>query len=164
MKLFENKLKELYWSEKTLIKVIKKMIGSVRSEKLNDVLSDHLTETEKQVLRIEYIFKIIEKKAVPKKYEVMCSVIKEAVLTIDKREPGNRYDAAINSAIKIIELHEISSYREICEIAKNLRLIIAVEFLEVTLKMEEAVYEKLSVMTFNEVNIETECGIETGAY
>src|SRR6187401_2840495 len=61
MKLFENELKDIYWAEKALTKAIPKMIKNATSEELIDALTNHLSETEGQVTRVEQVFATIGK-------------------------------------------------------------------------------------------------------
>jgi len=44
MKLFEDSLKDIYWSEKALIKAILKMIKNATSEELIEALKNYLEE------------------------------------------------------------------------------------------------------------------------
>ena len=78
MKLFEDELKDIYWAEKALTKAIPKMIKNATSQELIDALTNHLSETEGQVTRVEKVFASIGKNAVAKKCEAMDGLIKEA--------------------------------------------------------------------------------------
>lgn len=53
MKLFKAELKDIFWAEKALAKVIPKMTKNATCQGLNDALTSHLAETTNQVIRLE---------------------------------------------------------------------------------------------------------------
>ncbi|MFN3916162.1 MAG: ferritin-like domain-containing protein [Flavobacteriales bacterium] len=120
MKLFEDELKDIYWAEKALTKAIPKMIKNATSEELIDTLTNHLSETENQIIRLEQVFKLIDKKAVAKKCEAMEGLIKEAESIMDSCEGGAMCDAGIILAAQKVEHYEIASYGTLRAFAKIL--------------------------------------------
>jgi ferritin-like metal-binding protein YciE len=154
MKLFEDELKDIYWAEKALTRAIPKMIKNATSQELVDALTNHLSETEGQVARIEQVFASVEKTAVAKKCEAMDGLIKEAVEIMDSCEEGAMCDAGIISAGQKVEHYEIATYGTLRQFAETLGLTDAVELLEATLNEEKAADEKLSEVAMSAVNIE----------
>ena len=61
MELFEDGLKDIYFAEKALLKAIPTMIGNATSDYLIDASTNHLAETENQVIRLESVFASIDK-------------------------------------------------------------------------------------------------------
>ncbi len=154
MKLFEDELKDIYWAEKALTKAIPKMIKNASSPELMHALTIHLTETEKQVARVEDVFASIDKKAVAKKCEAMEGLIKEAGEIMASCETGAMRDAGIIAAGQKVEHYEIASYGTLCQFAETLGLSKAVKLLTATLEEEKAADEQLSKVAITAVNIE----------
>lgn len=154
MKLFEDELKDIYWAEKALTKAIPKMIKKATSPELVDALTNHLEETNNQVMRAEQVFESIGKKPVAKKCEAMEGLIKEAEGIMADTESGAMRDAGIISAGQKVEHYEIASYGTLRQFAETLGLTDAVELLEETLEEEKAADEKLTEVAVSAVNVE----------
>src|SRR6185436_1700373 len=154
MKLFEDELKDVYWSEKALTKAIPKMIKNATSEELIEALENHLAETEEQVKRVEQVFEALGKKATAKKCEAMEGLIKEAEEIMEECEEGPMCDAGIISAGQKVEHYEIASYGTLRQFAETLGLDDAVQLLQATLDEEKAADEKLTEVAVSAVNIE----------
>jgi ferritin-like metal-binding protein YciE len=144
MKLFEGELKDLYWAENALSKAIPTMITNATSQELKDVLTSHLAETGKQVVRLEQVFESIDKKATAKKCLAMEGLIKEAEEKMESGEGGAKCDSGIISSAQKVEHYEISSYATLCQFAETLGLSKAETLLEATLNEERATETKLS--------------------
>lgn len=154
MKLFEDELKDIYWAEKALTKAIPKMIKKATSPELIEALTNHLEETNNQVMRAEEVFESIGKKPVAKKCEAMEGLIKEAEEIMADTESGPMRDAGIISAGQKVEHYEIASYGTLRQFAETLGLTDAVELLEETLEEEKAADEKLTEVAVCAVNVE----------
>ena len=154
MKLFEDELKDIYWAEKALTKAIPKMIKNATSQELIDALTNHLSETEGQVTRVEKVFASIGRNAVAKKCEAMDGLIKEAAEIMESCDEGAMCDAGIISAGQKVEHYEIASYGTLRQFAETLSLPDVVELLEATLNEEKAADEKLSEVAMSAVNVE----------
>ena len=154
MKLFEDGLKDIYWAEKALTKAIPKMIKNATSQELIEALENHLSETERQVERVEQIFGILEKKASAKKCEAMEGLIKEGQGIMDECEDGSMMDAGIIGAGQKIEHYEIASYGTLRTFAETLGLEDVAELLEETLEEEKAADEKLTEVAVGAINVQ----------
>lgn len=154
MKLFEEELKDIYWAEKALTKVIPKMIKNATSTELIEALDNHLMETEEQVKRVEKVFELTGQKAVAKKCEAMEGLIKEAGEIMEECEEGAMRDAGIISAGQKVEHYEIASYGTLRQFAETLGLPEAVALLEETLNEEKNADEKLTEVALSAVNVE----------
>ncbi len=153
MKLFEDELKDIYWAEKALTKAIPKMVKNATSTELIDALENHLSETQKQITRLEKVFDSIDKKAVAKKCEAMDGLIKEGTEIMEECEEGAMCDAGIISAAQKIEHYEIASYGTLRQFAETLELTEAVDLLEQTLEEEKAADQKLTEVAVSAVNV-----------
>ncbi|MCA1801676.1 MAG: ferritin-like domain-containing protein [Rhodothermaceae bacterium] len=154
MKLFEDQLKDIYWAEKALKKALPAMIKNASSSKLVDALKSHLTETEKQVTRLEQVFESIDKKASAKKCDAMDGLIKESEEIMESCEEGAMCDAGIISAGQKVEHYEIATYGTLRQFAETLGLTEAVSLLEATLKEEKAADRKLSELAMDAINLD----------
>lgn len=154
MKLFEDELKDIYWAEKALLKAIPKMIDNATSEDLIDALTNHLSETEEQVTRLEQVFESFDKKAKAVKCDAMEGLIKEAESIMEECEPGAMCDAGIISAGQKIEHYEIASYGTLRQFAETLGLDEAAELLQTTLDEEKAADETLTEVAVSAINVE----------
>ena len=70
-KFMIDSLKDMYWAEKHLTKVLPRIEKAATSEELKQALQDHLTVTEEQVARLEQVFEILGKRPQAKKCEAM---------------------------------------------------------------------------------------------
>jgi ferritin-like metal-binding protein YciE len=154
MKLFEDELRDIYWAEKALTKAIPQMIDHATAPELVEALTNHLAETENQILRLEQVFQSIDKKAIAKKCEAMEGLIKEAKSIMESCEEGAMCDAGIISAGQKVEHYEIATYGTLRQFAETLGLQEAVTLLEETLDEEKAADEKLSEVATFAINIE----------
>lgn len=154
MKLFKDELKDIYWAEKALTKAIPTMINNATSSELIEALTNHLAETENQVIRLEEVFASIDMKANGIKCAAMEGLIKEAGVIMESCEPGAMRDAGIISAGQKVEHYEIATYGTLRQFAETLGLDEAVELLQATLDEEKAADEKLTEVAMQAINIE----------
>ncbi|MBL0052576.1 MAG: DUF892 family protein [Bacteroidetes bacterium] len=98
LKLFEDELKGIYWAEKVIAKTLIRLIKNATSAQLIDTLKINLEETIIHVIRLEDVFKSLDKTPVTKKCESLEVLIKETGEIIDSCEEGAMCDAAIISA------------------------------------------------------------------
>jgi ferritin-like metal-binding protein YciE len=154
MELFEDGLKDIYFAEKALLKAIPKMIDNATSEELIGALTNHLAETENQVLRLEEVFESIDKKAEAVKCEAMVGLIKEATEIMDECEEGSMRDAGIIAAAQKVEHYEIATYGTLRQFAETLGLTKAATLLAETLEEEKAADVKLTEVAVEAINIE----------
>jgi ferritin-like metal-binding protein YciE len=152
MELFENALKEMYWTEKALIKAMPKLIKYSSSRHLIDVLEKHLAETQEQVVMLERVFAIMDKKPASRRCEAMEGLIKEGEEIIKDTEEGPQRDAGIIAASRKVEHYEIASYSTLCFFARTLNLEDAAAILEEILGQEkdaDTTLAELAIITIN---------------
>lgn len=154
MQLFEDELKDIYWAENALTKAIPKMIKNATSPELIEALTNHLAETENQIIRLEQVFVSIDRKATGIKCLAMEGLIKEAGEIMESCEAGAMRDAGIISAGQKVEHYEIATYGTLRQFAETLGLKEAVELLLANLNEEKAADEKLSEVAMQAINVE----------
>lgn len=158
--LFIDELKDIYWSEKALVKAIPKMVKNATSEELVEALSGHLEETKQHVSRLEQVFSSINENAQAKKCEAMAGLIEEAEGLMEETEVGVVRDAGIISAAQKVEHYEIATYGTLATFAKTLGEEEAAELLHETLLEEKTADEKLSEIAESSINAEAADGDE----
>ncbi len=154
MELFEDGLKDIYFAEKALLKAIPTMIDNATSDDLIDALTNHLAETENQIVRLESVFESINKKAEAVKCDAMVGLIKEATSIMEECEEGSMRDAGIIAAAQKVEHYEIATYGTLRQFAETLGLTEAASLLEQTLDEEKAADAKLTEVAVEAINVE----------
>ena len=152
--LFEDGLKDIYWAEKALTKALPLMAKNATSAELIDAITNHLTETEEHVTRLEQVFQSIGKKATAKKCDAMEGLIEEGKSILEETEVGVVRDAGIIAASQKIEHYEIATYGTLRQFAETLGLTEAASLLELTLDEEKGADKKLTEVAVNAVNLE----------
>jgi ferritin-like metal-binding protein YciE len=140
--LFQDGLKDIYWAEKALTKALPKMIKNATSPQLKKAITDHLAETEKQVIRLEDCFAALGKKAQAKKCDAMQGLLDEGKGIMEETIPGAVRDAGIISASQKVEHYEIATYGTLAAFAKVLKQEACLKLLLKTLD-EETLADKL---------------------
>jgi len=153
---FEDELKDIYWAEKHLTKVLPKMQKAATAQQLKDALGDHLKTTETHVTRLEQVFEMLGKKAQAKKCDAMAGITEEGQGIIDETEKGTATrDVGIILAGQKVEHYEIATYGGLAQLAKTLGLNDVADILETTLGEEKEADELLTEIAENNINYES---------
>ncbi|MDR7370224.1 ferritin-like domain-containing protein [Flavobacterium aquidurense] len=152
--LFVDSLKDIYWAEKALVKALPKMAKNATSQNLITAINDHLAVTQKQVARLEEVFKSVGEKAVAKKCDAMEGLIKEGESILEETESGPVRDAGIIAASQKIEHYEIATYGTLAAFATTLGEDDAVLLLEKTLAEEKEADVTLTEAAYNTINFD----------
>jgi len=116
---FKEKLKILYWTEKTILKAIPGMIRNAKSEELVEALEYHRSINKEQVLRLEAVFALINIIPEAKHHNPIALLIKEAEKTLQSNK-GMVRDAEAISLIQEVQHLEIALYGSLCSFARTL--------------------------------------------
>lgn len=155
-KFFHDELKDIYWAEKHLIKILPKMSRAAYSEKLKKAFQDHLTETQKQVWRLEKVFNLIGEKPRAKKCEAMEGITKEGSGIIEETKSGTATrDVGLIMSAQKVEHYEIATYGSLIQLAKTLGLENCADILVETLTEEKLADEALSDIAENSINYQS---------
>jgi ferritin-like metal-binding protein YciE len=143
--LLIRQLKDLYWAEKHLLTALPKMKEAASTKTLMQVFSNHLAVTEKQVVKLEKIFSVLEEKAQSNKCQTMEGLTRDADQMIDDTTEGTRTrDAGLIIAAQRVEHYEIASYGSLAQLARTVGEIETAELLEEILAEEEEADQALS--------------------
>lgn len=137
-KFFLDGLKDMYFAEKHILEALPKMKEAATTEELQDAFEDHHLVTQKQVSRLEKVFKLIGESAEAKKCDAIIGIVKEGENIIKETEEGSMTrDAALIIAAQKVEHYEIASYGGLVALAETLQLERAADLLQMTLEEEE---------------------------
>lgn len=142
--LFISELKEIYATEKAIVKLLPSVIKMTRSTKLRDVISQHLREGESQVMRLEQIFSELNESKANAKCLPIEGMIHEWKHVVKAHYDDDVQDAAIISFLQKIEHYEIASYGTLRTFAKHLNLASLEVLLKESAKEEGAADKKLT--------------------
>jgi ferritin-like metal-binding protein YciE len=144
--LFLHQLEDLYYAENQIIKSLPKMIDLATNRDLSTGLRLHLEETEKQVERLNQVFKKLGKEPKGADCPAIDGLIKEADATAGDIADKTVLDAAIVGAAQAIEHYEISRYGTAIAWAEELGHDDVVRFLTTNLNEEKAANTKLNTI------------------
>lgn len=152
---FHDELKDIYWAEKHLLKVLPKMAKAATSEELKQSFTEHLEVTRGQVERLEQAFEILGKRAQGKKCEAMDGITKEGESIIEDTEKGSlTRDVGLIMAGQKVEHYEIATYGSLAQLAKTLGRTDIADLMGQTLEEEKAADEMLTSIAENNINVE----------
>jgi ferritin-like metal-binding protein YciE len=150
--LFVEELRDMYDAEKRLIKALPKIARHVQSDELRSALTEHLRQTEKQVTRLEQVFRSIDETPKGKKCDGMMGILEEGNTAMEELEEGPVLDAALIAGCQKVEHYEIASYGTLAYFAELMGHERAKELLGTTLDEEKAADEKLNAIAKSDVN------------
>jgi ferritin-like metal-binding protein YciE len=154
--LFEETLKDIYYTEKAILKALPKMAKKASSKKLQTAFTKHQKETEKQVDRLEQVFELLGKRASGKKCPAIDGIIEEGEEVMKEARDDTIRDAAMLAAAQSVEHYEISRYGTLVAWAEKMEMSDAAELLQATLDEEKATDEALTALAESEINVEAE--------
>jgi len=141
---FHDELRDMLSAEKQLVKTLPKMVKKATCEKLTTALEEHLSETEKQVERVEKAFGETGRSPRAKTCEAMKGLITEAEDMLKREAEPSVRDALIIACAQKMEHYEIATYGTLCTWAESLGYDNALQLLKQNINEEETADEKLS--------------------
>jgi ferritin-like metal-binding protein YciE len=152
--LFEVELKDMYWAEKAMLPVLKKMAKNACSIDLIRALKKHLNDTEEHIIRLERTFEAVGCKIVLRKSEAIEGLIKECEIIMKGTEFGDVRDAGIISTTQKMEHYEIATYGTLYAFAVTLGEDKAEELMAITLDEEKKIDALLTKIALEKINPE----------
>jgi ferritin-like metal-binding protein YciE len=135
--LFLAGLKDVYYTEKQILRALPKMAKAAGSDELRQTFEKHRGETEGQVERLEQVFESMGKKAQGKTCPAIQGIIEEGKEVMETFADSDALDAGLVAAAQSVEHYEISRYGTLRTWAQELGMTKAVELLEETLDEEK---------------------------
>jgi ferritin-like metal-binding protein YciE len=144
--LFLHGLQDVYYAENQIVKALPKMIDKATNRDLSKGLKDHLGETEKQIGRLDQVFKLLEQKPKGVKCPAIDGIIAEADELAGEVADKQVLDAAIVGSAQAVEHYEIARYGTLIAWADKLGRDDIVRLLTTNLNEEKAADKKLSTV------------------
>ena len=149
--LFVEELRDIYDGEKRLLRALPKMAKAAESDELQTAFTTHAKETERQVSRLEQVFRSIGETARGKKCDGIMGIVEEGNHAMEELD-GAVLDAALIAGAQKVEHYEIATYGTLAYFAELLGQDRAKDLLGETLEEEKAADEKLSTIARSDVN------------
>src|SRR3954470_10337665 len=105
--LFLNELRDIYHAEKQLLKALPRMAKAAQSSRLQTAFTKHLGETERQVVRLEKVFRQLGAAARRKRCQGMEGIVEEGKEILEEDGQEAVIDAALIAAAQKVEHYEI---------------------------------------------------------
>jgi ferritin-like metal-binding protein YciE len=151
--LYVEELKDLYDAENQIVKAMPKMIKKASDPRLQRAFTTHLRQTERQVKRLERIFRMLGESPKGKKCVGMKGLIDEAKELIDEKPEPEVLDAGLISKAQHVEHYEMAGYGTVRTYARLLGYPEQAELLQATLD-EEGKTDHLLTALSQALNVE----------
>jgi ferritin-like metal-binding protein YciE len=158
--LYIDELKDLYSAENQLVKALPKMAKAASHPELKRAFETHLRQTERQVERLERIFKELDTSPRGKKCVGMEGLIKEGQELMKEKPDPDVLNAGLISKAQHVEHYEIAGYGTVRTYAEQLGMDRQAQLLQQTLDEEAEADKLLSQIAETSVNLEAEVGGE----
>ena len=144
--LFQHELQDIYYAEHQILKSLPTMIDKATNRDLATALRNHLEETNKQVDRLDQVFKKLDMQPKGTDCPAIDGIIKEADATAGEIDDKQVLDAAIVANAQAVEHYEICRYGTIIAWAEELGHDEVVRLLTTNLNEEKAANAKLNTV------------------
>ena len=134
--LFINLLKDMYYSEKQILRALPKMAKKADSAELRRAFEDHLKETEGQVERLEQVFALCDTRVAGKTCPAIKGILEEGEKDLKEATDPDVRDAGMIADAQAVEHYEIARYGTLIAWARQLGLKDAAGLLQQTLEQE----------------------------
>src|SRR5437868_666842 len=101
--LFEDTLRDMYYAEKKLTKILPKMAKKATTPELADAFTSHAEETQGQVDRLEQVFKMIDKTPRAKKCEALEGLSAEGDHVMEEAQEEGVMDVGLIASAQAVE-------------------------------------------------------------
>jgi ferritin-like metal-binding protein YciE len=139
-------LQDIYYAEQQITKALPKMIDQATNRDLALGLKNHLEETNKQIERLDQVFKKLSKQPSGADCQAIDGLIKESDDTSGEVQDKSVLDAAIIANAQAVEHYEIARYGTLIAWAEELGHDDIVRSLTTNLNEEKAANTKLNTI------------------
>ena len=150
--LFQDTLKDIYYAENKILKALPKMAKAAQSDELKAAFEKHLKQTERQVSRLEKVFKLIGQAPRGKKCAAIEGIIEEGSEIMTEFKGAPALDAGLVSSGQAVEHYEIARYGTLKRWAEMMGLDQAVSLLDETLNEEKDTDATLTELADSMIN------------
>src|ERR1700684_1726276 len=139
-------LQDIYYAENQIVKSLPKLIDKATNRDLTKGLKDHLEETEKQVARLEQVFRLLDQEPNGVKCPAIDGLISGAEDVAGEVADKTVLDAAIVGSAQAVEHYEMARYGTLIAWAEELGHDEIVRLLNTNLNEEKAANTKLNTV------------------
>ena len=107
---FLDELRDTYDAEKQVLRALPRMVSAANSSILKTAFGSHLTETKRQVERLEKAFKSLGHPAKGKHCDGMAGILKEGAAVMEADHDEMTMDACLIAAAQRVEHYEMAAY------------------------------------------------------
>ena len=154
--LYVDELKDLYSAEKQLLKALPRMAKNATNPQLKEAFTNHLSETEGHVERLEHVFELLGERPGGKKCVGMEGLIEEAKELLEEDPEEEVLDAGLISKAQHVEHYEMAGYGVVRTYARQLGFGDQAELLQRTLEEEGKADKLLTQIAVMAVNVQAE--------
>jgi ferritin-like metal-binding protein YciE len=154
--LYIDQLKDLYDAENQILKALPKMVKAASDRELQRAFTQHEKITQRQVQRLERIFKDLEHSPRGKKCVGMQGLIEEAQELIKETDDADTLDAGLIAKAQHVEHYEMAGYGTVRTYAQHLGLERHAQLLQETLDEEGEADKRLTQLAESSINIEAQ--------
>ena len=152
--LYVEQLRDIYNAEQQTLKALPKMAKAASHRELQRAFTQHEKQTQRQVQRLERIFKELGERPTGKKCKGMEGLIAEGQELIKEKPEPEVLDAGLISAQQRVEHYEIAAYGTVRAFAQRLGYERQAQLLQETLDEEGDTDKKLTALAESSINIE----------
>jgi ferritin-like metal-binding protein YciE len=154
--LYVEQLRDLYSAETQLVKALPKMAKGASNSQLQAAFTQHLSQTQQHVQRLEQIFKQLNTSSKGPACKGMEGLITEGEEMIKMKGDPAAIDAGLIAAAQRVEHYEIAGYGCVRTYAHQLGDQTSEKLLQQTLDEEGATDQKLTMLAEQVINLEAE--------
>lgn len=142
--LFEHELKDMYYAEKTVVKMLPQLASEATSPELTKAFRHHLEETKQQIKNLEQVFSQIGKRAQGEKCPGIEGLKTEHDEFMEENDPStDMRDVFLTGAAARTEHYEIAAYTGLVSMARTLGETDAARLLTENLRQEKEALKKI---------------------
>ena len=149
---FLDELRDAFDAEKQVLTALPRMIKAATSSKLKSAFESHLTETKRQVERLEKAFASLDIAAKGKHCDGMAGILKEAASVMAEDHDEMTMDACLIAAAQRVEHYEMAAYGTLVAWSRVVGNQTVTDLLQDTLLEEKHADLKLSAMAEAGIN------------
>src|SRR5687768_9258237 len=154
--LYLEELKDLYNAEQQILKALPKMMKAASDRELQRAFSQHEKQTQRQVKRLERIFRELGETPRGKKCKGMEGLLEEGADLIKEKPEPEVLDAGLIAAAQRVEHYEIAAYGTLRTYAQQLGHAEQASLLQETLNEEGETDKLLTSLAESSINLEAE--------
>lgn len=158
-RFFIDEIKDIYWAEKHLVKVLPNMKDAAHATELRHAFDEHLEVTRGHVTRLEQVFSLLNEEPEGQKCDAMKGITDEGRDIIDDTDADTATrDAGLILAAQKVEHYEIATYGSLIKFATVLGHNQIAQILSETLAEEKQADQSLTELA--EAGINREAAVE----